>query len=264
MENFTENEWLSPVGLLEIITQRKEEFLKGLYDGKVDVNYYDSILPHPIVYGIYTNAPLPIIQKLLDLGADVNAQCVMTGTLPIHHAIISNRFDVLQLLVQSGANINSMDDVSRKAPLHYACENGNVEMVNYLCEIGAECDAWDLDGYTPLHIAAENGSIKCIARLVAKGMDLNAKSKLTGDTPLHIACKTKEADLVINLLFLGAIPNIKNALGVSPLDIVKDDKKFALVNILQKAEANLVKGKGIMIKGVDECNLDLEEDRRVG
>jgi ankyrin repeat protein len=257
-----ENQCVSPIYVLEIITKKEKEFLEGVYDGKINVNHYDSIIPHPIVYGIYSNVSLKIIQKLVELGSDVNARCILTGTLPIHHAVIFNRFDILKFLVRKGANINTLDHISRKTPLHYACENGNVEMVKYLCEMGAALNPSDMDGFTPIHVASENGNIKCIKVLISQGMDLNVESKVTGETPLHIACKRKEEDFIINLLFLGANPSLKDHLGFSPLDTAKAENQFTLVNLLQKAKEYFMEEKGIVIRGVD--GLKIEEERLVG
>jgi ankyrin repeat protein len=165
-------------------------------------------------------------------------------------------------LVQKGANINTVDHISRKTPLHYACENGNVEMVKYLCEMGAAIDLADMDGFTPIHVAAENGNIKCITVLISQGMDLNHKSEVTGETPLHFACKRKEEDFIINLLFLGANPSLKDHLGFSSLDRAKAENQFTLVNLLQKAKDNVAEEKGLVIRGVD--GLKLLEERLVG
>jgi hypothetical protein len=61
--------------------KKKKNFLEGVYDGRINVNDYGSIIPHPIVYGIYSKVSLKIIQKLVELGSDVNARCILTGTV---------------------------------------------------------------------------------------------------------------------------------------------------------------------------------------
>jgi ankyrin repeat protein len=228
-----------PSDLLDILSSKEEAFLKGFYDGYFDFNYYDGILPHCLVHAIKSRCSLAVIKKLVHLGAEVNHQCIFNGVTPIHYAVSENRSDVVTFLVKEGANLNVLDHIGRKTPLHDAAEIGNAEMVHVLCHLGADPLIADLDGYTPLHIAAFHGHLKAINALVQSGMDINHKNLNTGQTCLHMACEKNDPDFVVSLLFLGAIPSVKDKNGISPMDIINGKENFALIRILERAEDNL-------------------------
>lgn len=106
-----------------------------------------------------------------------------------------------------------------------AIEEGNREEINRLI---ASMAAEDIDKakkkkglYHPLNLAAELGDYETVKILVEKGVDINARSKLTGNVPLISALtnmNVKNRCQIANyLLDKGADPNVFNDAGETAL-----------------------------------------------
>jgi ankyrin repeat protein len=70
---------------------------------------------------------LPLVQKLIELGADIDTQ----DGFALRHACFRGHFDVIKCLVEAGANIDVVD-VNDNTPVSYAQQNGFQEIVDYL------------------------------------------------------------------------------------------------------------------------------------
>jgi len=81
-------------------------------------------------------------------------------------------------------------------------------------------------GFTALFYAVDLPAPTILSALLRRGADPNASLKLegsVGNTPLHFACmleKTKHTEL---LLEYGAVPNVRNEHGQTPLDLLPRD-----------------------------------------
>lgn len=142
----------------------------------------------------------PVVEALLDAGADVNAANGI-GQTGLHNAVWEGQRDVVKLLLKRGArtDIQSVDGT----PLFCAAVNGDAEAAALLLAAGAEPDARNSDGDTPLHGAAESGSVEIIRSLLGRGADVNASAD-RGSTPLSIATMQGHAEACRVLLGAGA------------------------------------------------------------
>jgi len=97
--------------------------------------------------------------------------------------------------------------------------------------------------------AAFNGKISEIEAELAKGTDINSKSPNGGFTPLHFAIGIGQAKTAEFLLSKGALPDIKNNEGSTPLMNAITQKKERLVKLLidYKADVNLADRNGLPI-----------------
>ncbi|KAJ8720292.1 hypothetical protein PYW07_012335 [Mythimna separata] len=68
------------------------------------------------------------------------------------------------------------------------------------------------EGVTPLHIASSHGSIELIQLLIEYGAIIDVQDA-DGDTPLHDAALASQHEALITLLYCGANPEIKNEPG---------------------------------------------------
>jgi len=95
---------------------------------------------------------LEIGQRLLDCGADVNAQDAEDWT-PLYLAAWNGRLDFAQMLLERGAAINALT-CDGETPLYRASENGHVDVVRLLLEHGADPNISDSHGETPPDVAS--------------------------------------------------------------------------------------------------------------
>lgn len=138
-------------------------------------------------------------------------------------------------LVKSGIDVNSTNE-SGQTPLHWAVGGGNPGTVLSLIEMGAKVDQPDSGGQTPLNLTASRLRGKTMTSplanrpiiadvLLRHGADVNhANGTLAlpvGDTTLHDAAMNKDVALMKLLLAAGADRSIKNAQGLTALDLAE-------------------------------------------
>ena len=131
---------------------------------------------------------------------DLNAQNHM-GWPPLVYACRGDNGehpDEIQRLLELGADIN-IQNYKGKTGLHCAAKAGFLKVVNLLIEKGATLDAIDQDGETPLFEAIrstiKNGEKQraALEALLTKGADPNVKNR-KGQTPLQVAQRMRRAD----------------------------------------------------------------------
>jgi ankyrin repeat protein len=152
----------------------------------------------------------------------------------------------VEALVDGGADINlpTPDGVTA---LMLAIDNGNYDVARYLLERGANPHVWDWWGRTALYIAvdmrsraAEDASgatsgFEVIQMLLNAGVNPNPQLNMhrpsrggnsgrfvddlltTGATPLLRAAQLADVEVVRELLQHGALADLPNAMGVTPL-----------------------------------------------
>jgi len=103
------------------------------------------------------------VQKLLDRGADVNAQD-NDGDAALHGAAQNGNIEIIDLLVTKGANPNLKNKVGG-TPLMWAAVYGHEEAVRRLLERGADASLKDADGKTARDWAVVNGRKNLVALL---------------------------------------------------------------------------------------------------
>lgn len=168
---------------------------------------------------------LPIVQQLIDAGADVDyVNKGLNSALLL--AASFGREEVCMYLLESGADcyVRNMKDYDclmmcvvfgvYHAPIH--------NVVFALKARGVELNRQDISGATPLHEASSRNCPTAIQALVDVGADVNVKHGRTGLTPLQMACAAAEPDpeTLRSLLDKGALPNWKDTLKRSAFDIV--------------------------------------------
>jgi ankyrin repeat protein len=146
-----------------------------------------------------TTDPLPLIQKLLDAGADPNAVINSTPrarmregsprlvyATALMRAAFAGDIELVKLLLAHGANPHIISS-DRETTLMAACGTGFINgyhrqkpsaerlgVVKLLIDLGEDVNAADSYGITPLMVAANLGDIAVVQYLIDKGADLAA------------------------------------------------------------------------------------------
>jgi hypothetical protein len=93
----------------------------------------------------------PNVERLLDRGADINAQNIH-GMTPLHISILWNVPDITMLLLERGADVSKRDRAG-STPLHLAANKGNTKIIDALIKKGADAYALDALGRSPAEYA---------------------------------------------------------------------------------------------------------------
>ncbi len=155
---------------------------------------------------------IPLAQKLLDKGADVNTPDHHGGT-PLTTSASSGHLDMVRFLVESGADVHAQIYDGRKA-FNLAVTNGHKQVAEYLLSVGNDPNERGSSGYSPLMIAAENNFYDLARALIKQGADVNAVhpgpgiyAAMRGWTPLVFAVRAGYVRMTKLLIQSGADVN---------------------------------------------------------
>ncbi|KAK2769325.1 ankyrin unc44 [Colletotrichum kahawae] len=199
---------------------------------------------------------LPILERLLSLGADVHISNNVQDT-PLYAALKAGQTETAMALLLQGAGWKGLNDDGFNA-LHLAALHSANLVVRYLLSRGADPRQQDLKGRTPLqlawhplgkdgrkgtvdidvmlalidhgasptptdergrtlvHLAVKEKRPDFVKRLHDVKADMNAKTN-DKSTPLHISITSNDLPMTRLLLDLGANPNEKSVHSGSPL-----------------------------------------------
>ncbi|XP_005389869.1 PREDICTED: NF-kappa-B inhibitor epsilon isoform X2 [Chinchilla lanigera] len=93
------------------------------------------------------------------------------GLACLHIATLQRNQPLMELLLQNGADIDAQEGTSGKTALHLAVETQERSLVQFLLQAGAQVDARMLNGCTPLHLAAGRGLSSISYTLCQAGAD---------------------------------------------------------------------------------------------
>ncbi|KAK7496799.1 hypothetical protein BaRGS_00012008, partial [Batillaria attramentaria] len=190
---------------------------------------------------------------LIDHGANIHYRSGRQRT-PLHMAAFNNLSQALQILILKGADVNATDrygdtalidalqknrreaaDILLKVPnvnvlttnhkgvsaLHVAAIHGNVSAIEQILELDrSEVNSLMGGEFSALHIAA-NDDFEDVVRLIVinGGADVNVEAggSRKGLRPLHMPCLRGYMPVVEALLDLGAMVNVADKDGETPL-----------------------------------------------
>ncbi|PKK21100.1 ankyrin repeat and sterile alpha motif domain-containing protein 1B [Columba livia] len=195
-----------------------------------------------------------IVLKLLQYEASTNV-ADNKGYFPIHLAAWRGDVDIVKILIRHGpshSRVNEQNNENETA-LHCAAQYGHSEVVAVLLEeltdptirnnkLETPLDLAALYGrlrvvkmiikaypnlmncntrkHTPLHLAARNGHKAVVQVLLEAGMDVSCQTEK--GSALHEAALFGKVEVVRVLLETGIDTNIKDSLGRTVLDILKE------------------------------------------
>ncbi|MEO6366930.1 MAG: ankyrin repeat domain-containing protein [Steroidobacteraceae bacterium] len=188
----------------------------------------------PLLYATRSGC-LDCVKSLLKAGADINKP-TPDGVTPLMNAIDNNNYAVANYLLDQDANPHLMDWWSRSA-LYLAADmrtrggngRGQANAANGLGTPGAPDPGQAADAATAG--APKGSAIQILQRLLEMGVDPNTQLDMhrpfrgrftddlitTGCTPLLRAAISTDREAVDLLLKHGALPDLPNVMGVTPL-----------------------------------------------
>lgn len=175
-------------------------------------------------------------ELLLAQGIDPNAKTITTTPL-IGAAAYFGREMMLEALLAKGADFRIVDGEGWTV-LHYAALGGHPRIVGRMIALGLNADARiRSDGMTPLAMAAVRGHDEVVQLLLAHHADVNIPD-LGGNTPLlHAAMRGRTATVRL-LIARGADVNIASRPGWTPLMAAAWEGHEDTVKLLLKHGAN--------------------------
>lgn len=172
------------------ITHGNVEIALWLLENGVDPN--DKSRQVPLINAVWRsdmfNTKLnPVIKKLIEKGANVNAQG-MGGNTVLHAAKLSS-FEIIEIILEAGAEPN-IQNKKGQTPLHILASSGeDEERLVLLIKHGADASIKDNDGNTPLHkmigFWVGERSVKLAKILIEAGVDPKARNS-AGQTALDL------------------------------------------------------------------------------
>jgi ankyrin repeat protein len=139
------------------------------------------------------------VKALIEHGADVNEAEPRLGQTPLMWAAAEGHGDVVQGLLAAGANVN-LPSSSGSTPVAFASAKGDVRSIETLLAAGADPNQAMPSGTRPLMIALSNRHADAALALLAGGARADAGDDRTGSTPLHVAAQSGSLPAVKALL----------------------------------------------------------------
>lgn len=231
-------------GLSPLHYVRSREVAESLIRAGADVNFHkedgmypmETITDFEILVFLYEHGGRVPSRKRGDLfkegfGSELTRLYLDAGANPamkdrrgrtLLHTV-STPEQLQQLVEKYGLNINARDNAGR-TPLFYV---KNMEMFqSFLPYKKLDLLHVDRSGQNLLHQQNIVVHPEIVQILVQNGVNVNQQDK-QGNTPLHLCINTINAAQA--LLACGANPNLENAKGERPQDLIQDKKTLALL-----------------------------------
>ena len=139
----------------------------------------------PLHYSI-VHGHTPIVERLLDKGADVKATDA-NGETPLHDAATFGRIEVVTMLLAHKADVNALTP-DEKTSLDYAIDANVEKVIELLQQNGGKTGA-----ELSIHVAARRSDKKAIQQHLDNRVDINLLDE-SGATPVDYANKLDYKD----------------------------------------------------------------------
>jgi ankyrin repeat protein len=167
-----------------------------------------------------------IVEYLLGLGVDPTA-IDRTGGTALHEADDPTS---IQLLIEAGADPNARDDEGYTPFLITMYDPESIEVARALLDAGADPYISNIYGMTALHLAESAELIRLVVNHADDSAHVDIEATNNGGlTPLHLAAFWNRADVIEELLLMGASPTAVTHDGETPFDLVSQGCDSGLV-----------------------------------
>jgi ankyrin repeat protein len=156
-------------------------------------------------------------------------QTGLTPAIALLAAAEKGKLDEVKAILDKDPSLAKTRGENDRTALHAAAEQNNVPLIELLLAKGADVNAKTKDGATPLHLAITAGAKQAALLLLTKNADPNPRNK-AGKTPLDLALADPPNPAMANLLLTGgANPNLKDPAGKTLLHQLADDQLVKLL-----------------------------------
>ncbi|EFA03060.1 ankyrin-1 [Tribolium castaneum] len=235
-------------GNMELVKYLVETF------NEISVNQSDAASVSPLHIAVF-KCHLPLVRYLVDKGASVNCACRERQT-PLHVAAQHGYVEIMQVLIENEADINVFD-MKERSPLSLAVLGSREAAVELLIKNGARLNQEDAAGFTPLRRAVWNDSTPIAMMLLNAGARVVQSHYL-----LHAAARSNNPEMVKALHEAGALLNIRDDQGNTPLMVACSRKNLTVARYLLKNGANVNAVNNINgMTALHICVQDIREKR---
>lgn len=219
---------------------------KILFENKVDVNVNKKceIYDFPLHYAC-KKGKLAIIEMLLANNADLHKQNIK-GMTSLHMASYKGHLPVVKKLVELNANVQAKTKTHGQTPFIFASKEGNLEVVNFLGEHGANVNTKTKKyGKTALHIASHKGHLPVVVELIFNlDANVNCRSN-SGCSPLFYAAESGHLEICDFLIQNNASLNLKDHSENTCLYEAVNHDQFQITKLLLQNNANVNNSKDL-------------------
>jgi len=176
------------------------------------------------------------VRRLLDKGADVNAQYY--GITALMDAAAKGHAETVRLLLDKGADVNATRSNGGTVLINAACY-GHAECVRLLLGRGADVNAKSSSGWTALINAAAEGRTECVRLLLAHGANIEARTQGNEYAPSRTALEWAQAENfpeIVKLIEAAAQEGAAKRAGEEKRRIEEQLKGATLAQLLEKRE----------------------------
>ncbi|KAJ3522587.1 hypothetical protein NMY22_g11830 [Coprinellus aureogranulatus] len=179
------------------ILEDQWDLVRSLVEAGADVNqqFRSGESPEPALRAAFDkDAPIDVLELMLEKGADPNAQGGQYNNTCLHWACLIGRENVVSLLLKYRANPD-IQDGSQGTPLHNACRLGHAKCAQVLLDAGANINARNMALRTDLHEACFNGHVDCVKLLLERGVDASIQD-YSGKTAFRMALRMDHSEVL--------------------------------------------------------------------
>lgn len=236
-----------------------------LLDRNANIHLKNATEGTCLLLSAHANAPVALVERLLDMGADINHR-QRYGFTALLFAVSGGYPEIAELLIRRGADVHLNNNIFGTCPIHVAVNNGDTCITKLLLDSGSPLNPRSARSMTPLMIASARGQLDLVELLLERGAPVNeqegpptssdvidsftqvsqeVRQALSlpqvfeleifvervgrGSTALHMAVKQGDVEVVKTLMSYGADPNLRNDRGESALDMANETIIDALV-----------------------------------
>jgi ankyrin repeat protein len=225
--------------ILGLIVDGSEDFWKAVKEGDLP-RVQSLVAASPSLAALRTDkrvsAPLlALYYQKLEVADFLASRKDAVDPLDVFEAAAFGRTERLKAILDREASLANAYASDGFYPLGLAAFYGHEEAAKLLLAKGADPNlaARNAMKVRAIHAASASGSLSIVRALLEAGADVNALQE-KGFTPLHEAAATGKLELLRLLLDHGANAELQTEDGKSALDLARDEKEDAIVELLTR------------------------------